>query len=243
MPLHAFLKDAGNSHAREDIFNCRLLYDTKIAAGEHGYHLRSYYSDVDHDGFDVILDDADRVVRLQLKTRLVPAKKARWDDIRKYVLRPVPRYWESFGLPFEASPGVEGGVIVMELTINGLTVNVRYGFTDVYILGLIAQNVINRHHTVRTAAKHLLTALGTGASNACVAVTKPMFVWAAAVDNLLSLMGLHSNSNSNWRGMSLVYLDHTLGHGDVEMPAGNTTETLPGTILEMLGIAAGHNDI
>lgn len=37
--------------------NHKLLFDLKVDAGECGYHLQNYYSDVHHDGFDLILDD------------------------------------------------------------------------------------------------------------------------------------------------------------------------------------------
>ncbi|WP_152051768.1 hypothetical protein [Tautonia marina] len=243
MPLVEYLQESGNSHAREEIFNCRLLYDTKVAAAERGYHLRSYYSDVDHDGFDAILDDADRVVRLQLKTLLNTSKKKRWDDIKKYVLRPVPRNWERFGYEPAASPGVEGAVVLMQLTVNGQNVSVQYNFTDIYIIAGIAQSIIDRHHTVRTASTNLLAAIGQGASNGQVAVSKEMFIPAATPGHLLSLMDLHSDTNTNWRGLMLILADHLLGEGEMAMPAGHTVETLSTTVVEMLKTASGRLEL
>ena len=67
MPLADSLRSQ-NTHAIEELFNYRLLYDLKLAAFAHGYHLLTYYTDVDHDGFDVILDDRDYLRKIQLKT-------------------------------------------------------------------------------------------------------------------------------------------------------------------------------
>ncbi len=57
-----------NTDAREEVLNHRLHYDLKIAPAERDYHLLSYIADVDHDGFDVILDDRDNLRKIQLKS-------------------------------------------------------------------------------------------------------------------------------------------------------------------------------
>ncbi len=61
MSLEDYLNTNANLHAREELLNYRLLFDVKLAAAKIGYHLLTYYSDVDHDGFDVIFDDRHTV--------------------------------------------------------------------------------------------------------------------------------------------------------------------------------------
>ena len=46
MNLSEFLNVAGSLHAREELFNHRLLFDLKSACAENGTYLRTYYSDV-----------------------------------------------------------------------------------------------------------------------------------------------------------------------------------------------------
>ena len=102
MPLAQYLSDGAHSHSREEILTCRFLYDVKLAAANHDYHLLSHYSDVDHNGFDIILDDLLQVIRLQLKSVLNTIENPNWDDIKRFVLRPNVRNWETMG--YEIGP-------------------------------------------------------------------------------------------------------------------------------------------
>lgn len=53
-------------------YNCQLQFVTKqtnaCAAAGRGYDLLVYLPTVDRDGFDVILDDRDRLVQIQLNS-------------------------------------------------------------------------------------------------------------------------------------------------------------------------------
>jgi len=68
MSLQEFLNKPKFSHSREALFNHKLLYDLKLVAARAGYHLSVYFPDVDHEGFDIILDDGDNLKKIQLKT-------------------------------------------------------------------------------------------------------------------------------------------------------------------------------
>jgi hypothetical protein len=57
--LQTFLLNPEHSHAKESILMNRLMYDIQLAAGLRGYHIYSYTSNVDHEGFDIIFDDQD----------------------------------------------------------------------------------------------------------------------------------------------------------------------------------------
>src|SRR5947209_9589756 len=97
MPLAQYLAAGANSHSREEILTCRFLYDVKLAAANRDYHLLSHYSDVDHNGFDIILDDLLHVIRLQLKSVMHDSDNPNWANIQRFVLRPNVRNWETMG--------------------------------------------------------------------------------------------------------------------------------------------------
>ena len=66
--LEKFLLEPSHCHAKESILMNKLIFDFKLAASIRGYHLESYTSDVDHEGFDIIFDDQDQIKKLQVKT-------------------------------------------------------------------------------------------------------------------------------------------------------------------------------
>ena len=66
--IEQWLIEPRNSHAKESLLNNRLFYDVKLAAARRGYYLNTYFDDVDKDGFDVIFDDQDTLIKTQLKT-------------------------------------------------------------------------------------------------------------------------------------------------------------------------------
>ena len=116
--LEKYLFEPSNSHARESIINHKLLFDLKIAAAERGYFLNTYLPEVDQDGFDIIFDDHDLVIKTQIKTVMAGARTLGW-RIKKRILRPDLDMIEKLG--FEPSPygeGVGGGVILIQINTN-----------------------------------------------------------------------------------------------------------------------------
>ncbi len=201
MPLADYLNEDGNTHAKEEMLNHRLQYDLKLAAAVRGYHLLSYYSNVDHDGFDAILDDRDLLKKCQVKTRMTPGGAATW-PIRKHLLRPNLRTYEMFG--YEAGPageGVQGGIILMELTPQAASIDLTYYYTDIYVIKAVGLGIIPRHGNVRNAANNLLEHLAEGPSSETVNVTQLQFLKAETPEHLLALAGFHSRFENNWRGM------------------------------------------
>jgi hypothetical protein len=155
MPFPDILRN-DNTHAREEVLNHRLLYDLQIAAGDCGYHLASYRPEVDHDGFDVILDDRDSLRKLQLKS-VCNHGTSSW-EIHKGILRPSFRTWEQFGFDFTASWGTEGGVILIDVVDqDGDGFTVSYSYTDIYYISLIATDVITAPAQTAGAANRILS--------------------------------------------------------------------------------------
>jgi len=66
--LEMFLSGSHRSTSREYILTTRLIHDLTVAAVARGYDLLVYLPTVDSDGFDVILDDRDRLVPIQVKS-------------------------------------------------------------------------------------------------------------------------------------------------------------------------------
>lgn len=201
MSLTDSLKEQ-NTHAIEELFNYRLLYDLKLAAFVRGYHLLTYYTDVDHDGFDVILDDRDYLRKIQLKTVAKGAVTQTW-EIHRSIIRPIAPNFEALGFDFDLEKpnwGVEGGVVLIEYEPKGEALDVRYFFTDIYVITAIALELLPHRHGATVAAANTLRAdLFNGPSNSKIGVAKGLFIEAAAPQHLLALIGLHSEHNNGWR--------------------------------------------
>ena len=242
MTLREYLAQDDNTHAREELLNHRLEYDLKLAAacrgannpGEpeaRGYHLLSYYSDVDHDGFDLILDDRDLLRKYQVKSRVLPGGKPGW-PVLKSVLRPLP--WVSEALGFEpggpAAEGTQGGVILIDVTTpTDDTLEVAYHFTDVFVVQAIALGALpGKAANTVGAAKNLLAELAEGPSHDKVGVAAGLFVRAQTPGHLLALAGFHCRINVNWRA-------HLLQASRVAYGAPGA---LPGADLDDLKVAA-----
>ena len=65
--LRTFLNDPRNTASRERMFFNRLYFDLKLAAAARGYPLSIFEPEVDREGYDVVIDDADMQRRFQLK--------------------------------------------------------------------------------------------------------------------------------------------------------------------------------
>jgi hypothetical protein len=202
MSLKEFLGTDANLHFREELFNHRLLYDLKLATiATRGYALLTYTSDVDHDGFDVVLDDRDNLKKIQLKASGRWTKTESW-DVHRTIIRPNPLVMEQLG--FEASPnwGVGGGVILIDFDVddNSSSVDVKYSFADIYTITAVALKMLPRHPKTVEAALNLRADLFNKRSNDKIAVSEKMFVPALNAQHLLALIGLHSGVHGgDWR--------------------------------------------
>lgn len=200
MSLSDSLK-AMNTHAIEDLLNHRLFYDLKLAAIDRGYFLLTHHSDVDHDGFDVILDDHDFLRKVQVKSVLNVSTTTSW-GIHRGLLRPYPINFESLGFSFDRdSPqwGLEGGVVLAAYRPNGDKLDVTYFFSDIYIVTAIALDLLpSRHGATKKAATALRGDLMNGPSREKIAMAKGLFVEAATPQHLLGLIGMHGFFHTGW---------------------------------------------
>lgn len=125
----------------------KLFLDVKVAAGQRGYYLNTYFDDVDHDGFDVIFDDQDCIKKTQVKSVGVGNATNSW-GIHKRILRPSVQMIDRLG--FESSPngeGTEGGVILIEFQDTGGALDTVYYYTDVFVLLAFQHELMRRTHS------------------------------------------------------------------------------------------------
>lgn len=207
MALKDFFHKDSNSHACEELFNHKLLFDIKLAAAKAGYHLRNYYSDVDHDGFDLIIDDNVNVRKIQLKSVRRDSTTAEW-QIHRGLLRPTANNLEALGFQYQSEQfsggkiawGAEGGVVVIEYEITAQeTVSVSYSYTDVYVISAIALGVLKRTAATVRAAVRVREQLPTGGATEKVNLVKGLFMRCAGPSNLLALAGVMSEFAQNWQ--------------------------------------------
>lgn len=66
--MKKYLKE--NTQICEDILNQKLFFDLKEASALRKVHLKAFRSDVDVDGFDIIIDNnEDLLLKCQVKSR------------------------------------------------------------------------------------------------------------------------------------------------------------------------------
>ena len=197
--LRSFLKEAANTTARESLIGSRISYDLKLMAALRGYDLRIYTPDVDRDGFDIILDDKDRAVKIQLKTVLDDSTTPYW-EIHKTMLRPSYEFCEALG--FECSPegtGIQGGIILVELSPGIDSLDVTYYYTDILVITALHLRIVNKSPKIQEKTfRSFYRKIMSGTSHDKIDVRRSLFVKAKTPDHLLGLMGLHSTSHVGW---------------------------------------------
>ena len=189
--LSSFLRAVKNSKSREFLITTRVIHDLTVAAAVSGYDLLVYTPTVDRDGFDLILDDRDRLLPLQLKSVIGGGRAAKW-AMHRSLLRPERREVEWFG--FEPSPcgeGRGGGVCLIEIQSNEASVDIIYRFTDICILAAIWLGLIQRSAASKKRLDKLRIDLAAH-PNGKVNVSRSAFVRARTPEALLALAGLHS---------------------------------------------------
>ncbi|MBY6068810.1 hypothetical protein KUW17_18855 [Leisingera aquaemixtae] len=216
-----FLDAPANSHAKESILMNKLFLDVKTSAARRGYYLNTYFDTVDHDGFDVIFDDQDVLIKTQLKSVRSDAKTRKW-NIKKKVLRPSLQDSECLG--FEFSPlgvGVGGGALLMKYGESSGEIVAEYYYTDAYILSAFQYDVIRRKHaSSNKAIQECLKGLRQGVGATFLTVPISAFLKAKDADRLLALMCLHGPVSSFWSSNLVRLISYECGYEKEEnLPA------------------------
>lgn len=236
--LEAFLRKEENSRTKESLVNYRILYDLKLAAALRGYDLSLYTSDVDRDGFDIILDDQDSVRKIQLKTVLSSATTSTW-HIHKSILRPDAQFCEELGFePTHSGVGVQGGIVLMELDPLSDSMGIRYHYTDVFVITALYLNIVNRKPKIRsTIFSTFYKNIRNGSSNEKIPVPKSFFVEAKGPEHLLGLIALHNRINHGWwHHLINIGKDHffqTIDDSDLPAPKTKLREMVADELITL----------
>lgn len=140
--LQKFLNAPINTTTRERIFFNKLYFDVKLAAARRGYALTVFEPEVDRDGFDVVFDDANSLRQLQLKSTTWSANANYWVTTPRF-LRPTGVNLKR--MAFESSPqgeGREGGVVMIQIDDAAEACDVRYFYTDLFVIAALASGLI-----------------------------------------------------------------------------------------------------
>lgn len=218
--LYKFLDDSSNSHAKEAVLMHRLCFDLKVVAATRGYYLNTYWDDVDHDGFDLIFDDQDSLMKTQVKSVGAAATTTTW-HIHKRILRPTIDQIDNLG--FDPSPhgeGVAGGVVLIKYRVeDDGRLEVDYYYTDLYVLLAFEHELIQRKHGhSRTAITRCLQDLREGSGREKLTVPRPAFVRARSPATLLALLGLHSTHGHPWKFHVTQLVNHLAGDATLNLP-------------------------
>jgi hypothetical protein len=143
---------------------------------------------------------------MQVKTVMGDATNT-W-HIHKRILRPHVDAIDKLG--FEFSPtgeGNQGGVILMELSVDGSSLKVKYYYTDIIIIIAFILGIISRSHMAsQKAIERVYKDLHVGGSHDKVAVPKSCFLSTANAEQVLALAGFHNNiSTCCWIYNLLMY--------------------------------------
>lgn len=203
--LGEFMRHSMNSVSREAILTRRVLYDLSIAAAHGGYALDVFAPDVDRNGVDVVLSDADRTVPVQLKATVNPlGPGSKFKYIHAGVLRPHIHVAEHLGFePGQFGTGQAGAVVAIEATLVPASptdpdapprVDLRYWVTSAEILVALREGyVADAPDSAAKAAEALIQELHRKTSHERVDVGRRCFVPAVSPGAVLTLLGLHSH--------------------------------------------------
>lgn len=196
--LNKYLKENGSSHLFEALLRSRLHYDLRLAAACKGYDLQMYCPDIDHDGYDIILDDKESSIRVQLKSTHGEPDSRKWSVHRRHIL-PTYKSVEKLGLiPGEVSEGREGGILWTISEVLESEIKVSYAYCDIAILAAFNYGFIKKvsDKNASKVGKGTWKRLCTRNEEKEFTISKNVFLKAESPECLLSLIGLSSRYES-----------------------------------------------
>jgi hypothetical protein len=231
--LKSFLRQSKNSRSREFLLTSRVIHDLMVAAAARNYDLLVYTPTVDSDGFDLTLDDRDRLVPLQLKSIAAGGKKKEWDIHRK-LLRPDRREVEWFGFePSPAGEGRSGGVLLIEATPNEHAVAITYFYTDIQILTAFWLDLIPTRPKSKKRLLRLRQEL-MAEPGGMVKVRRSAFLKAKSPEHLLALAGLHSRFRNSWPDRLIELARHQYQNHALSMPVKRFRSLLKNDLMGLI---------
>jgi hypothetical protein len=192
-----FLKD--NTHIREDILNQKLFFELKEASALQRIHLKAFRSDVDVDGFDIIIDNNDDLLlKCQVKSRF-DATTA-YFDIHRVMMKPNHYVFAEFEFTAPVGcPSDSRGVIQIDGNVVDNKIVTQYYYLDIYLLRAMELGIFKLNAQSQTKAEEILKDLRYGSikSNEKISILQSLFFPVKDVQALLAIMGFHSEHHIN----------------------------------------------
>lgn len=176
-----------NSVRRESMLMNKLLFDLQLAYALQGYYLKAYRTDVDDNGYDLVLDSEDISRKVQVKSTMVDSSTRSW-DIAKGVLRPELSQMRKHSMWSNLTAGIGGGVILQEVTLNQNDIDVNYYYADLVILSLYCYEIIGNKVNYKSA-RRVIFDLHHENFHDKVKLSKSCFLKLKSPSALLELMG------------------------------------------------------
>lgn len=183
-----------NTQVREDILNQKLFFELKEASAKRKVHLKTIRTDVDIDGFDIIVDNNDdNLLKCQIKSRFNSTTP--YFDIHKVMLKPSYYFYDSFGfLEPMGCPNDVRGTILIDAKIENGKISTQYYYLDIYLLRGLELGMFSFNSQSKKMASDLLNKLRdyNNYRDKKIRVIHSLFFPVKNVDALLSLMGFCS---------------------------------------------------
>ncbi|MET2900386.1 hypothetical protein ABXV22_19015 [Vibrio rotiferianus] len=189
--LEQFFNEAKNTTRREALLLNRLSYDFQLAAALDNYYLKVYISDVDDNGYDVIIDSEMVTRKLQVKSVMASSTTGAW-YISKGLIKPSMdnkrklNTWSHIDIP-----GIEGGVVVQQVRLENEAVHIKYLYTDIWLLTAVALGIIGSEKQKKSAIKVLISLSGFDYHEK-QRIPISLFFEPRDVESLLGIMGFHT---------------------------------------------------
>ncbi|HDX8597044.1 TPA: hypothetical protein RQN60_003401 [Aeromonas dhakensis] len=190
-----FFYSPENSTRRESILINKLLFDLQLAYAMQGYYLKSYRTDVDDNGYDLVLDSEDISRKIQVKSTMLDSATKTW-DIAKGVLRPDLFLMSKHSMWSNLSAGISGGVILQDVILNDGDISINYYYSDLVIISLYCFGIIG-NKTNQQSALRVINELHLESFHDKVKLSKSCFLRLKSPSALLELMGFTS-SRMHW---------------------------------------------
>ena len=187
-----------NTIVREEIINLKLFHELKLAAAARHYHLKIFESNVDFEGFDVILDDNRLTGKYQIKTKW-DSNVSSWHIHRNMLF---PRKVEATEMRLDNGAlcsNVEKGVILLDVKEQEVDFSLDIYFTNFFIIRAVSHGFIKRPIPTRKKATEKLNELlgMVGRPNEKIRIGKGVFVKLKDAMSLLAICGFDNDKDVN----------------------------------------------
>lgn len=195
--MKEYLKN--NTQVREDILNQKLFFELKEASAKRQVHLKLFKSDVDVDGFDIIIDNNDdNTLKCQVKSRFDATTP--YFDIHKIMLKPSYYFFDSFEfIQLIGCPNDFRGIILIDGDIENEKIQTRYYYLDIFLLRAMELGIFKLTNQSKRISSELLNSLrvDNDPENKKISVLHSLFFPVKNVDALLAIMSFHSIYHHN----------------------------------------------